>query len=151
MILDKIEHRASYAALPGLGELLDWLAAQSAAQFPAARTELRGEALYVNPVQLTTKAEEDCFFEAHRLYADVHYILKGCEVIVVEDIAAVRQTSAYEEGRDAGFYTAPGGTRCTLHPGDFLVCFPQDAHKVAVAPAAGPAPVKKLVGKLRLG
>ncbi len=149
MILDKIIHHETYHSEPRLDKVLTYMAGVTPETFPAGQVKLDGDLAFVNPVCFETKPEKECLFEAHRRYADVHFIVEGCEKIVVRDIAAVKVHTPYSEEKDIGFYTCDEGTVCVLHPGDFLVCYPQDAHKVAIAPA-GPAPVKKLVGKVRV-
>ena len=147
MILDKIQNHATYGDNALLSKVLTYMA--QCRELPAEPVKLDGDLAFVNPVCFTTKPESECLFEAHRRYADVHFILEGCEKIVVRDIHDVELHTPYSEEKDIGFYTSDEGTVCVLHPGDFLVCYPQDAHKVAIAPAS-PAPVKKLVGKVRV-
>lgn len=149
MILDKIEHRASYRDMPDLTLALDYMVGVAADAMPEATVQLAGDDVFVNPVCFTTKPDEDCLYEAHERYADIHYILEGCEKIIVSDRAQVTEVTAYSAARDIGFYRCDDGVVCVLHPGDFLVCFPQDAHRVAMQ-VEGPAPVKKLVGKLKM-
>lgn len=149
MILDRIQYRSFYCENAALNSVLEAMAAVGRDDFPSETILLDGEQAYINPVCFTTKPEAECLFEAHRRYADVHYIVEGCEKIVVSDLSGVAAKHAYNEEKDIGFYTGDQGTACVLHAGDFLVCFPQDAHKVAIA-AGAPAPVKKLVGKIRV-
>lgn len=149
MIFDKISNRASYSHEPRLKKVLDYMAEISAESFPEQSVKLEGELAFVNPVSFTTKPEEQCVFEAHRRYADVHYVVEGCEKIVVRDIEAVKTLEEYSPQKDIGFYTCDEGIEIILHPGEFLVCYPQDAHKVGIGPC-GPAEIKKLVGKIRI-
>lgn len=150
MILDRLENRQSYVQMTGLYALLDWAAALEGGPLPAAPVRLLGDDLFINPVAFFTKPESECLFEAHRRYADVHIVLEGREEIAVNAPEALQSIQPYDDSRDIGFYCGEGGTRCLLRPGDFLVCFPHDAHKVAVAPNGSPAAVKKLVGKIRV-
>lgn len=149
MILDKITNHASYSSEPKLDKVLTYMAGVTADTFPEGQVKLDGDQAFVNPVCFTTKPESECLYEAHRRYADVHFIVEGVERIVVSDIDAVTVHTPYSEEKDIGFHTCDEGTVVTLHPGEFLVCYPQDAHKVAIGPD-GPAPVKKLVGKVRV-
>lgn len=149
MILDQIRNHAFYAQGSRLGKVLSYMATVTPETFPEATVELERSDAFVNPVCFTTKPEKECLFEAHRRYADVHFIVEGCEKIIVQDIGAVQLHTPYIDKKDIGFYTCDEGTICVLYPGDFLVCYPQDAHKVAIAPGS-PAPVKKLVGKIRI-
>ncbi len=149
MIFDTLQNRDTYKEQRALSQVLECMARQSAAAFPAERIVLDAEHVFVNPVSFVTKPEAECLYEAHRQYADVHCILEGLERIVVSPMDALICVTPYDPETDIGFYTADTGTVFTLHPGDFLVCYPQDGHKVAIA-AQGPIPVKKLVGKIRL-
>jgi len=146
MILDTIARRSAYAEMGRLSLLLEYLAAVTPERFPADTVELMGRQVFANPVTLTTKPEDACVFEAHRRYADVHYIIEGCEKIVVADVAGATLRGTFDTVSDFGLFDCRGGTACILHPGDFLVCFPHDAHRVAIAPGE-PAAVRKLVGK----
>lgn len=148
MIFDKLSHRDTYRDMPDLAMVLAYLA--EAKTLPEKRVTLRGDNVFVNPVSLVTRPEEDCRYEAHRLYADVHCVLEGREKIRVADIGSARPLDDFDSGSDAGFYDAENGTVFCLEPGDFLVCFPQDAHRVAIAAEGDGQPVKKLVGKIRV-
>ena len=149
MIFDKIENRNTYSYEPKLAKVLAYMEGMTAENFPAEGVKLDGDQAFVNPVCFTSKPEEECIFEAHRKYADVHFVVEGCEKVIVRDINAVKVHTPYSEEKDIGFYTCDEGIAVVIHPGEFLVCYPQDAHKVAIAPD-GPAPIKKLVGKVRV-
>lgn len=149
MILDNIRHFAIYDDFQALAKVLSYMSGISSENFPDESVHLDGKNIFVNPVCLQTKPENECLYEAHRKYADIHFIVEGCEKIIVSDIDSVTAVQSFNEERDIGFYTCKSGTICILKPGDFLVCYPQDAHKVAIA-VDSPAPIKKLVGKIRV-
>ena len=149
MIFGKICHYHSYRGDEKLNKVLSYMAGITPDTFPQEQIKLDGDSVFVNPVCFTTKPESECLYEAHRRYADIHFIVEGCEKIIVSDISAVVEHTSYSDEKDIGFYTCESGAVVVLHPGDFLVCYPQDAHKVAIAPDS-PAPVKKLVGKIRV-
>jgi len=146
MIFDRLSRRACYRDFPALAEALGCLASLPGGVLPAGQIALpRG--VLVNPVSFVTKPESECRFEGHRLFADVHFLLEGEEKIVVCDESLGTLLDDFDEPRDIGFFACPGGTALLLRPGDFLVCFPHELHKVAVAPGL-PAPCRKLVAKL---
>ena len=147
MIFDKIQNHQTYRESVLLDKVLTYMA--TCWELPDQPVELSGRDAFVNPVEFTTKPESQCLYEAHQNYADVHFILEGEEKIIVREIHEVKEHTPYSQEKDIGFYTADCGTEFILRPGDFLVCYPQDAHKVAIAPHS-PAPVKKLVGKVRV-
>lgn len=149
MILDNIAHRDSYRQMADLTQVLEYMAEQTVQTMPEAPVQLREGEVFVNPAQFITKPLEECRFELHRNFADVHYILEGSETIIVADIAETTETTPYNKVQDISFATCTKGVVCTLYPGDFLVCFPQDAHRVGIMQNA-PAPVKKLIGKIKV-
>jgi YhcH/YjgK/YiaL family protein len=149
MILDTLAHRSSYRDLPELSLVLEYLAAITPENFPDRRAELLPPRVFVNPSCFVTRPEAECRFEAHRRCADVHCVVEGCERITVADIARTVPQGPFDPERDIGFYDCREGTVCVLRPGDFLVCFPQDAHRVGAA-AGEAAPVRKLVAKILL-
>lgn len=149
MILDNIRHRSAYAEQQDLSLVLEYFFAADEETFPARRVELLENRIFVNPAEFTTKPESECVFEAHRRYADVHYIVSGCERITVSPLESVSPLGPFDAEKDFGLYGGGGGTVCILRPGDFLVCYPQDAHRVSAA-VEGPAAVRKLVGKIRV-
>lgn len=149
MIFDSIDHRSCYEDIPGLKDILEALSQINAENIPAERVVLHGDDSFINPVSFTSKKLDETKFEAHRRYADIHYVLAGEEEIIVNDVNGLDEVQKYSDKDDVGFYMGDKGTVCVLKPGDFLVCFPQDAHRVCIAPCE-PAPVRKLVGKLRV-
>lgn len=150
MILDCLSNRDSYTGISGLKEILDVLAELNADTLGKEKIVIDGEKAFINPVSLKTKPLEECIFEAHQKYADIHCVLSGTEEIIVRDIAQLRTVKQYSEELDVGFYEGDPGTVCILRPGDFLVCFPQDAHKVAIAADGECTDVIKAVGKLKV-
>ena len=66
-------------------------------------------------------------FEAHRKYIDIHYIFEGSEQFGYANINTLMELAAYDEAND--YLLLDGeGSRITLHPGDFVIAFPEDAH-----------------------
>ena len=71
-------------------------------------------------------------YEAHEKYIDVHYIMEGAERIATADVSSLQIMTPFSEERDIGFYQGDESGRYLLKPGEFMVCFPSDAHKVAM-------------------
>jgi YhcH/YjgK/YiaL family protein len=149
MILDSLDHRDCYKDIPGLKDILDAIASIHKENMLTEKLVIDGENSFINPVSFTTKNLSETRFEAHRKYADIHCVIEGTEEIIVSDIRNVKEIESFSLERDIGFYQGDNGTICILKPGDFLVCFPQDAHRVAIAPG-NPSPITKVVGKLRV-
>lgn len=107
-----------------------------------------GEELFVNIVEYTTKEAETCFWEAHRQYLDLHLMLQGREQI---DLNFIQNMKLKEYVQESDFLPMEGEKSCSavLAPGDFLICYPSDGHRTAVA-AAGPETIKKAIFKIRI-
>lgn len=149
MIFDNIKNRRYYRE-NGLAEVLEVMSNITVDNFPEERIEIVEGEIFVNPVMLDSKAEENCIFEAHKKFVDIHYIVSGVEVIKVSDISNLSDIGEYNEQNDILFYkTGEGSATVVLKAGDFLVCYTHDAHKVAIQ-HDGVSSIKKLVGKVRV-
>lgn len=94
-------------------------------QLPMGRTEIDGDAVYVNHFEYDTM--EEPITEGHLRYIDIHFVIKGEEEIGVADIASLREIERKEEEDYIGF-SGPFQSVCVMKPGDVLVTFPEDAH-----------------------
>lgn len=112
------------------------------------RTEIRGGDLYVTRFTYETVPDEESFFEAHRRYLDIHIMVDGSERV---EIAPPDRLTPFEQNSDNDFYAYRGEGRyhLTLSPGDFLVVFPNDAHKIKMC-VGTPETVTKVVFKVRI-
>ena len=66
-------------------------------------------------------------FEAHRKYADIHYVISGDEGIGYADVDSLAPVTDYNEDQD---YQLLSGEINSIHlrEGDFCLVFPEDAH-----------------------
>jgi YhcH/YjgK/YiaL family protein len=98
----------------------------------------------------TTKPEAACRFEGHAVYADIQYMVKGCEVIDLADDSGLAVTEDRIEADDICFCEIPAYyTRVTLRDGDFVLIYPHDAHRPSIALSDAPTSVCKAVAKIR--
>ena len=146
MIFDNIANIKRYTFDEDIREILEYMA--HAHSMPEEKIELSDNA-FINPVSFISKERSaEKIFESHTVYADIHFILEGCEQITVALRQELCPAEKYDESKDIVFYSGNGGTVFTLYPGDFLICYPGEAHEVAIAPDEC-SQVKKLVGKFR--
>ena len=111
----------------GIRKALAWAASTDMAALETGPHTIDGDDLFVNVIEYTTKNPEERFWEAHKEYLDLHFPIRGEEQI---DLALL-------EDLKAGDY-------------DFLVCYPQDVHRTAVAVNGQPETIKKAVFKIRI-
>ena len=112
------------------------------------RVELKGSDVYATRFTYETVPEEESFFEAHQKYLDIHIMLSGSERV---EIAPPEKLTEFDrvEANDFYAYRGEGDYRLVLSPGDFLVVFPNDAHRIKMR-VNGPETVTKAVFKVRI-
>ncbi len=80
-----------------------------------------------------SKNREDCFFESHRQYIDVQFILEGEEIIEVSNINNLEIDFKYNDEMDLLKYKPTSNSSIIkLKKGDVAIFYPQDAHMPCV-------------------
>lgn len=148
MIFDSLKNMENYRNYPELYSVLCFLRELGPGTLPAPNTAIREGTAFCNPVVLTSKDEADCVYEAHRKYIDLHYIVEGSEKIRTADADFLKPLGSYDPEKDICFFSGPAVGSYVLHSGDFMVCYPSDAHKAAIAPEE-PAGIRKIVVKIK--
>lgn len=149
MILDKLEHAASYAAISeNLKKGFDFLLNTNLSALETGRYEIDGTNVFALISEYDSKAHHDCRLEAHRDYADIQYIVSGREAIGYATLQNQEVTTEYNPEKDIIFFTGET-TPLILENGMFAVFFPQDVHRPCMQ-INGPEKVKKVVIKLKV-
>ena len=147
MILARNKDAAAYRGIhPRLDRALDLLTDEFLASVGTETQKLDGDALYVTRFDYDTVPFEETFFEAHKKYLDIHVMVKGCERV---DIANPEGLTLDENKGDFYGYRGAAEQSVLLRPGDFLVVFPGDAHRLKIA-VDRPEPVSKVVFKIQV-
>lgn len=149
MIFDNIHNKDNYKEYPEIYRVLCYLSDLAQGELPGADTVLEEGKIFCNPVEFISKPESECKYEAHKKYIDVHYIVKGVEGIATADVSKLTAEAVFDEDNDIGFYTGEEEGRYFLKEGDFMVCYPSDAHKVAMMQKS-PQPISKVVVKIKV-
>ena len=110
--------------------------------------EIDGERLFVNIVEYTTTTPKERFWEAHKNYLDVHVMLRGTEQI---DVNFIQNMEIKEFVAEEDFLPMEGekNSSVILRDNDFLICYPSDGHRTAVA-VNEPQTIKKAIFKVRV-
>ena len=122
--------------------------AHDLSQYETGSHEMDGQQLFVNIVEYTTTTPENRFWEAHRQYLDLHLMLHGTEQIDLNFIQNM-QMKDYVEKDDFVPMDGEKNSSVVLCDGDFLICYPSDGHRTAVA-AGEPGSLKKAIFKIRI-
>ena len=110
--------------------------------------EIEGDNLFVNIVEYETTTPENRFWEAHKKYLDLHFMLKGPEQIDVNFIDNMEQKEFVDKD-DFLPLEGEANSHVVLTEGDFLLCYPKDAHRTAVQ-VNTPAVIKKGIFKIKI-
>lgn len=148
MIFDSIKNKENYRDCQRLYQILCYLDNLTPGELPLPNTALDEEGTFCNPVSFRSKPEKECRYEAHQQYIDLHYIVSGVEGIATADVTGLSVETPYDPKKDIGFYTGRAAGTCWLRKGDFMVCYPSDAHKVAMMEER-PEEVRKVVVKIK--
>lgn len=147
MIKDKLKNAKTYYNLSdNLKKGLEWLERTDLEIIPDGKYEINGQKVYASVQTYETKI--DAKYESHRNYIDIQYMIKGSEKIGVTDLSNCTTCIKYDSERDLEFYDI----NCTeeyleLSESQFLIFYPNDAHKPSIA-IDKPSIVKKVVVKV---
>lgn len=149
MIYGKQQNAGQYSGLSkNLDLALGYIGKQDYSALVPGKNVLAGDDVYINCFSYETMESDQAFFEAHRDYLDLHVVLEGEEQIEVSYRGNLEE---FEQDLSADYVGYKGKTEvvCLMRPGDFLVAFPEDAHKVKVK-TNRVCQVKKAVFKIRV-
>jgi len=149
MITDHIRNRQKYYFLgEDFKAALDFFANVTDAPFEKSDIPVENSGAVIKMRPMNTKEVKDCKFEAHRKYADIHFVAYGKEKIGYCDITKLSR-GEYDSDGDIEFLAGPEGDYITLLPGYFLIALPDDAHMPCVC-VDTPAPFGKMIAKVKL-
>ena len=152
MIIDNIRNSKLYASTyPGFAEAFAFLEKAVAEDLPVGRYEINGDQVFAMVQAYETKPSEAGAYEAHENYIDLQFVMSGVECIEFVDIEKAAVKTPYDPSKDAAFFeNSPLSGKAVFEAGDFGIFFPHDTHKPARIFGEGPAPVKKIVAKIKV-
>lgn len=149
MVFGNIRDLNAYSFLPAaVQECFAYAAAHDLSAFEPGSHPIDGDRLFVNIVEYETTTPEQRFWEAHRQYLDLHLMLRGPEQIDVNFIDNMVQKEFVPKDDFLPLEGAPN-SHAVLEAGDFLLCYPKDAHRTAVQ-VGQPARIRKAIFKIRI-
>ena len=148
MILSTLDNAERYFALhPLFNMLFDYVRTHDLSTVAAGRIELQGRDLFINVSDATLKTRDEQKLEVHRAYIDVHIPLSGVEEIGIRSLSTLGNSDApFNKQDDFALYSAPAGNYFQVHPNEFCIVYPEDAH----APIIGQGQLRKLIAKIRI-
>lgn len=130
MIVDHIKNAAKYTCLSKAFQTALTYLKNYDPDTPHVKELYLDETVIIRSASYMTKVEEDCVFEAHMKYADIHYIVSGAECIGYAPTDHLTVTATYEA--DDAILLKGKGTNIPLEAGFFMIVLPDDAHMPGV-------------------
>lgn len=126
--LDKYQIQLTHS----LSELKDYIIKKEADLFQKGKFEIKGNTFFGIGLEYETKNVEECSWEAHRKYLDVHYILEGEEIVEVTHVEHTKTKEAYNDEHDYQLFNGESKIEINCKPGDVLILEPEDIHKTGI-------------------
>lgn len=111
--------------------------------------ELDGEELFFNLIEYETKHAEERFWESHKKYIDLHFILEGKEQIGYEQFDRMTIKEDYNEVDDYFLLEGKLTSTVLLQKNDFMILYPNDVHMTGIK-ADQQEKVRKVVFKIKI-
>lgn len=151
MIADKLSNLSLYTgAHPQLAKALEFLNNFSNSGLPDGHYELDGDEIYANIFTKPNGPDATKRWESHEHYIDLQYIAEGGQRIYWANTAKLAVETPYNPEKDITFYKPFGGTCFDLSVGEFLLLWPEDAHRPDCE-TAGSDHTRKIVIKIKAG
>ena len=127
-----------------------FLATTDLKNIKTGKYELDGENLFASVSEYESKNEENVKIEAHKIYADIQYVISGEEQMGVLPLEKMNPFIPYNDKHDIAFFKTDM-TNYYRHAdsSNFFIFFPNDAHRPGVK-IVGNTPIKKVVIKVKL-
>ena len=149
MIKDKLTNaECSYSLSNNLRKGFLWLKENNLETLKDGKYEIDGDKIFANVQSYETK--DDAPYEAHKKYLDIQYMIKGEENVGVVDYKDCETTEVYNEEKDVEFLNCVRNDFYQiLRKGEFLIFYPQDAHKPSLKVDSNKS-VKKVIVKVMI-
>ena len=127
----------------------DWLESHDLNSLPAGKYEIEDGDVFANVQEYTTLPVDEKKFEAHDKFFDIQYLIDGVEFFGICDREGLKVKEAKPENDVLFFETPDTYGHVILHPDEFIVVAPEDAHMPGCC-MDKPASAKKVVIKVRV-
>lgn len=146
MIIDTLANLGKYVALnPLFQDVVDYINNNDLASMPTGKVLIKGNELYANFTEAKGKTKAEAKLESHDVMIDIQIPFN-----VPESMGYTPRTDLdeqpYNVEKDITFYDGLAQQYITVHPGMFVIFFPQDAHAPCVSEASE---IRKVIFKVK--
>ncbi|MDR0484300.1 MAG: YhcH/YjgK/YiaL family protein [Alphaproteobacteria bacterium] len=147
MIIDYLKNKKLYNDAK-IQKILDFIEITDFSKIEEGKTVIDDDNFFMLS-NLTTKNMEEGFWESHKKYIDIHYVLEGEELFGYENISELKINKDYNEEKDLITYHGDMRNPIVLKPNMFIVAYPEDAHMPNILVGDKKAPLKKIIFKIK--
>ena len=109
------------------------------------------DSFYYSVLEYTTKPEYETELESHREHVEIQMIVKGEELINIADVSRLTLKESYIAKNDVMFWNIPERmASITLKAGDYIILYPENAHRGSIKMYEQNTEVLKIVGKIKI-
>lgn len=135
-----------YSLHPLLEELFEFIKTHDFDKLEMGKLQIKGDDLYVMNLNVDGTNHTQPL-EMHKKYIDVHIVLNGEEEIGWKSTDKIdHYLSDYNNENDCALSNENPSFFIKLHPEEYAIMFPEDAH----APAISDGKIRKLIGKIKI-
>jgi YhcH/YjgK/YiaL family protein len=146
MIVDTLENASLYFSLDwGIETGLQYLQRTDLNALSPGTYPIEGERIFCIVQNYLTIPPEEGFWEAHRRFIDIQFVVKGSEWIGYAPLRSL-ELERYDEAKDLAVLLGEG-SYVRVPEGSFMILGPGDAHKPRIA-LGKPESVRKAVIKV---
>lgn len=148
MIFDLLENYALYnKSGNNLFRAFEYLLENEYIGLPNGKHQIIGDEVFAIINEYDTKSAKGGFYEAHRDYVDLQYMVEGSEMIGYAPLRDQKAVREYDKVNDYSLYEVEGSL-LSLSTGMFAIFYPGDLHMPGIGEPA--IAVKKIVIKIRI-
>jgi len=146
MILDSLNNSELYLSIhPHFKQAFNFLRNSNLLELPLGKTELDGENLFFNVVEIIGKTSEEAKMETHKKYIDIQIPISTSEKIGwISGNKLTQPIESYNVDKDVAFFADKASNLINVQLGEFVVFFPQDGHQPGIVEGQ----IKKIIIKV---
>lgn len=149
MIFGKIEDLSFYKGISeNLDIAIDYILSGEYKNKNIGKNSIN-DCIFFNIQECETKNIDDCIFEIHKKYIDIHIVIEGEENIGFSNLENLIPTMEFDAEKDYQFLKGEHTELFHMKNFNFLLFMPNEAHKTLIAPRENKF-LKKAIFKIEM-
>ena len=154
MILDTMDRLNKYQAIPYISEITKFIDTNRLQELQEGDITIIEDELFVKVLKYTPRKASEGYFETHKEFADLQFVIKGVESMYYVNSKHITPTDKFEMSGDFEFFEASECiTNLVISEGEFAIFLPGEPHKpgcIVLNESESESEVMKLVFKIKI-